>query len=173
LRLTLPSLLAFLTMAPCGCAAAASTADQTSAKRTRPPRADLSLLSVAASFASAEEGRFDLVFQFDRPDWKPNEVKAVAMTWEAWLDQRLFASGKSTLPALPVHGSGVELLRLSLPVVYRHLEYRPGPTQVHLRLRGSLELQRGSARWRREFERAQRLTTDGAPLPASGLGGER
>jgi len=149
-----------------GCAAG-----QAGRERTAQPKPELEISSLSVHFAGADEGRFDLALTARQPNW--TGAKATGLVWEAWINRRLFASGKVRLSALAVDASGSTSLPLSLPVIYRHLEYRSGPTRIQLRFRGTLELQRGPSIWSRDFERIEEIAVDGAPIPAAGLDTER
>lgn len=125
--------------------------------------------SLQASFPGAEEGRFDVALAVREKGWAGARVLGV--TWEAWIDRRLFASGRVALSETVVELE--QPVMLSLPVVYRHLGYRPGPNHMRLMFRGALELQRGAAVWTPSFERVAEVISDGAPVPSSGLDAER
>ncbi|HZH04479.1 MAG TPA: hypothetical protein VEY30_11905, partial [Myxococcaceae bacterium] len=154
-----------------GAAAAVWLGSASCAHRGRESREvpDVEVTSLAAAFPGAEEGRFDVSLTVREPSWAG--ARATGVTWEAWIHRRLFASGRVALSELFVDPARPVVL--SLPVVYRHLGYRPGPTKLRILFRGALELERGTATWAPGFERMAEVTTEGAPMPASGLDADR
>lgn len=141
-------------------------------KASRAQKPELEVTSLGASFPGADEGRIELQLTLHRPEDAGRQVRATGLMWEAWVDHRPFAAGRMTLSA-PVDPRGQSPLVLSLPVSYRHLEYRPGPTHVELRVRGTLDLLRDGSAKSIDFERSETRVTDGAPLPPAPLDAER
>ena len=164
-HLGLPLLLAAL----CGCAA--RRGPEAHADLGAGGEAEVELLSLVARFTATEGGRVDLLLTVRQPAWEG--ARASTLTWETFVDRRLFASGKMDLGKQPLDVTGRRPLAITLPLVYHHLELRPGPARLQIRIRGVLELQRGAAVWTRIFDRSQETAVDGAPLPPGGLDSER
>ena len=125
------------------------------------PRAPVEVTAVEASFSGPDRGELKLSLRVDNPQNLDGVLTRVA--WELWLGGRWFAAGIQGVNE-PLAGRQLKTLDFTLPLVFRHLEVRPDPTNVEVGVRGGVDVAFGGLAFRLPFETIRRIEVQGAPV---------
>jgi len=99
----------------------------------RPP---VEVLAVAARFPNETSGQLELRLAI--PNRGDQKLKAISVTWEVWVENRLFSSGLQSL-SFDVAAREERVLYLSVPVTFRRMPLRRGPIRMEVGLRGKIQ----------------------------------
>ncbi len=117
----------------------------------------LPIASLAVDFPKRDEGT--LSFSVPLPQGAP---PARAVTWELFVRSRRFAAGVEGAPEV-VSADGGVTVRVAVPLTWRHLGWREGPTYLDVGVRGEVLAGDEATPTRLRFEGRREVLAHGAP----------
>jgi hypothetical protein len=124
------------------------------------------VLAVAARFPTETSGAMELRLAI--PNRGDEKLTAVSITWEVWLEDRLFSSGLQSL-SFEVAPREERVLYLNAPLTFRRMQLRRGPIRLQIGLRGKMqaiygELTEGKEPRGLPFSRRMEVLCENAPI---------
>ena len=155
-RTTAPALLLAL-LAGCGGAADLRRLYE---EDDRPP---VEVLAVAARFPNETSGQLELRLAI--PNRGDEKLKAISVTWELWVENRLFSSGLQSL-SFDVAAREERVLYISSPLTFRRMQLRRGAIRLEIGLRGKMQVLYGDSTDPRglPFSRRMEVLCENAPI---------
>jgi hypothetical protein len=121
------------------------------------------VLSIAASFPTETSGAMEL--RLALPNRGDVKMTAVGITWQVWLEDRLFSAGLQSL-SFEVASREERVLYLSVPLTFRRMPLRRGPIRLDIGLRGKIQALYGDSTDPRglPFSRRMEVLCENAPI---------